>query len=68
MSLVAQDLVVQVGGGKVLLDHVGFTLEEGSLLAVVGPSGAGKSTLLGALTGLRPAPRGSVYFSGLLAT
>jgi ABC-type multidrug transport system ATPase subunit len=48
----------------VLADDIGFTLDEGSLLAVVGPSGAGKSTLLGALTGLRPAPKGSVYFGG----
>jgi ABC transport system ATP-binding/permease protein len=36
----AQDLVVKVGGGKVLLDHVTFPIPEKSLLAVIGPSGA----------------------------
>jgi ABC transport system ATP-binding/permease protein len=58
----AQDLVVKVGGGKILLDHVTFPIPEKSLLAVIGPSGAGKSTLLGALTGMRPADTGSVLY------
>ncbi len=58
----AQDLVVKVGGGKILLDHVTFPIPEKSLLAVIGPSGAGKSTLLGALTGMRPADAGNVLY------
>ncbi|HST26081.1 MAG TPA: FHA domain-containing protein [Gaiellaceae bacterium] len=64
LGLVAVGITVTTKAKAVLADDVGFALEEGSLLAVVGPSGAGKSTLLGALTGLRPAPRGSVYFGG----
>jgi ABC-type multidrug transport system ATPase subunit len=64
VGLAAVGITVVTKAGTVLADDVGFTLEEGSLLAVVGPSGAGKSTLLGALTGLRPAPKGSVYFGG----
>jgi len=64
VGLAAVGITVTTRANAVLADHVGFALEEGSLLAVVGPSGAGKSTLLGALTGLRPAPRGSVYFGG----
>ena len=64
VSLAAVGISVVTKAGAVLADDIGFTLEESSLLAVVGPSGAGKSTLLGALTGLRPAPRGSVYFGG----
>ncbi|WP_433783255.1 FHA domain-containing protein [Actinomycetospora sp. CA-101289] len=59
----AQDLVVRTAQGRVLLDHVGFALEEKSLLAVVGPSGAGKSTLLRALTGFRPADDGTVTYA-----
>ena len=47
-----------------MLDDVGFTLRERTLLAVVGPSGAGKSTLLKALTGLRPAGQGTVLYDG----
>jgi ABC-type multidrug transport system ATPase subunit len=59
----ASELVVRVPGGKILLDHVGFELEQRSLLAVVGPSGAGKSTLLRALTGFRPADEGVVEYA-----
>jgi ABC-type multidrug transport system ATPase subunit len=62
VSFEAQDLVVRVGGGKILLDHVTFPIPEKSLLGVIGPSGAGKSTLLGALTGMRPADTGTVLY------
>ncbi len=62
ITFTAQDLVVKVSGGKVLLDHVTFPIPEKSLLGVIGPSGAGKSTLLGALTGMRPADTGTVLY------
>ncbi|MGH3233465.1 MAG: ATP-binding cassette domain-containing protein, partial [Streptosporangiaceae bacterium] len=62
ITFTAQDLVVKVSGGKVLLDHVTFPIPERSLLGVIGPSGAGKSTLLGALTGMRPADTGIVLY------
>jgi len=62
VTFAAQDLVVTVGGGKVLLDHVSFPIPEKCLLGVIGPSGAGKSTLLGALTGMRPADTGTVLY------
>ena len=62
ISFTAEDLVVTVGGGKVLLDHVSFPIPEKCLLGVIGPSGAGKSTLLGALTGMRPADTGTVLY------
>jgi ABC-type multidrug transport system ATPase subunit len=58
----AQDLVVKVSGGKILLDRVTFPIPEKCLLGVIGPSGAGKSTLLGALTGMRPADTGTVLY------
>jgi ABC transport system ATP-binding/permease protein len=62
VTFTAQDLVVKVSGGKVLLDHVTFPIPERCLLGVIGPSGAGKSTLLGALTGMRPADTGTVLY------
>jgi ABC-type multidrug transport system ATPase subunit len=62
VTFTAQDLVVRVAGGKVLLDHVSFPIPEKCLLGVIGPSGAGKSTLLGALTGMRPADTGTVLY------
>ena len=35
-----------------VLDHVGFTVDEGEFLSIVGPSGSGKTTLLNLLGGL----------------
>ncbi|MBK6011415.1 FHA domain-containing protein [Streptomyces sp. MBT53] len=65
VCLDVQDLTVAVDHGrKVLLDQVSFPVGEKCLLAVVGPSGAGKSTLLNALTGQRPADRGTVLYDG----
>ncbi|MER6378586.1 FHA domain-containing protein [Streptomyces sp. NPDC001250] len=65
VSLDVQDLTVAVDrGDTILLDHVSFPVGEKCLLAVVGPSGAGKSTLLNALTGQRPADRGTVLYDG----
>ena len=63
VSFEAQDLSV-FAGEKQLMHDVGFRLPARTLLAVVGPSGAGKSTLLGALTGFRPADRGTVRYAG----
>jgi len=62
ITFTAQDLVVKIAGGKILLDHVTFPIPEKCLLGVIGPSGAGKSTLLGALTGMRPATTGTVLY------
>ncbi|MFG2837641.1 FHA domain-containing protein [Streptomyces zaomyceticus] len=65
VSLDVQSLAVTVDHGrKTLLDEVSFPVGQKCLLGVVGPSGAGKSTLLGALTGQRPADRGSVLYDG----
>ncbi|KQX49906.1 MULTISPECIES: FHA domain-containing protein [unclassified Streptomyces] len=65
VSLDVRSLAVTVDHGRrTLLDEVSFPVGEKCLLAVVGPSGAGKSTLLGALTGQRPADRGSVLYDG----
>ncbi|MCH0542917.1 FHA domain-containing protein [Streptomyces sp. MUM 203J] len=65
VSLDVQGLSVTVDEGRrTLLDAVSFPVGERHLLGVVGPSGAGKSTLLNALTGLRPADRGTVLYDG----
>lgn len=65
VSFEARDLVVQVtdnGKPKVLLEGITFPLPERSFMAVIGPAGAGKSTLLNALTGKRPASKGTVLY------
>jgi ABC transport system ATP-binding/permease protein len=62
IAIAAQELIVKVAGGKVLLDRITFPIPQKCLLGVVGPSGAGKSTLVGALTGIRPADTGTVLY------
>jgi len=51
-------------GQKQLMHDMTFKLPGRALLGVVGPSGAGKSTLLNALTGFRPADKGTVRYAG----
>ncbi|OHD19472.1 MAG: hypothetical protein A2087_00930 [Spirochaetes bacterium GWD1_61_31] len=41
-----------------------FTVEAGSLLAIVGPSGCGKSTILRMIAGLLPADSGQLIVNG----
>lgn len=43
-----------------VLDHVSFTVEVGTSLAIIGPSGSGKTTLLGLCAGLDTATSGVV--------
>ena len=64
VSFEASGLTVRLSPDRVLLDDVGFALDERSFVAVLGPSGSGKSTLLNALTGYRPAREGSVLYGG----
>ncbi|MDB5642512.1 MAG: ccmA, partial [Hyphomicrobiales bacterium] len=45
-------------GGRVLVDNLDFTLQNGRALIVAGRNGAGKSTLLRAFAGLLPPARG----------
>ena len=53
--------------GKTLtvLDHISFSIEAGSSLAIVGPSGSGKTTLLGLAAGLDRATTGSIELNGI---
>ena len=47
-----------------VLDHVSFTVEEGSFVAIIGASGSGKSTLLHLLGGVDQPSSGSVIVDG----
>jgi ABC-type multidrug transport system ATPase subunit len=64
ISFEVNGLTVRAAPGKVLLDDVGFALDERSFVAVLGPSGSGKSTLLNALTGFKQATEGTVLYGG----
>ena len=54
--------------GKVVVQDVSFTLEDGEILGIVGESGSGKSTVIKAAMGLLgPAgqvTRGDIYYKG----
>ncbi len=59
----AKNITVKTGE-RTLVDGVGLSLRQRSLVGVVGPSGSGKSTLLHALSGRRPATSGVVLYDG----
>lgn len=53
------------GSGRVVLDHLDFTLARGEFVAVMGDSGVGKSTLLNLVAGLDAADSGDVLIDGM---
>ncbi|MCS6800004.1 MAG: ABC transporter ATP-binding protein [Myxococcota bacterium] len=55
-------------GARIVLDAVGFGMDEGELVGLVGPNAAGKSTLLELVAGLRKPCRGSVRVQGARTT
>lgn len=48
-----------------VLDHVDFSIEEGTICSIVGPSGSGKTTLLGLCAGLDRPTNGEVSLNGV---
>ncbi|HEY6540680.1 MAG TPA: FHA domain-containing protein, partial [Ktedonobacteraceae bacterium] len=55
----------KVGNNQtILLNDISLSIPARSFVVLVGGSGAGKTTLLDALSGLRPAQDGSVYYNG----
>src|SRR6516164_5975449 len=51
--------------GRLVLDHVDFTLRDGEIVSVLGKSGSGKSTFLRILADLVPPSEGVVEYRGL---
>ncbi|NLQ07187.1 ATP-binding cassette domain-containing protein [Cylindrospermopsis raciborskii LB2897] len=49
---------------KIRIDKLSFSIEPGSLVALVGGSGAGKSTLMRTLLGIEKLTSGTVYING----
>jgi NitT/TauT family transport system ATP-binding protein len=50
--------------GRLVLDHLDFTLGDGEIVAILGKSGSGKSTFLRILAGLIPPSDGTVEYRG----
>jgi NitT/TauT family transport system ATP-binding protein len=50
--------------GRLVLDHLDFTLKEGEIVAILGRSGSGKSTFLRIVAGLTAPSEGTVTYRG----
>lgn len=63
-SLLAFDGVTCARGGRLLFEHLSFTLGTGDAALVTGPNGIGKSSLVRVAAGLLPPAAGRVEVSG----
>ena len=52
-------------GARVLMEHVSFRVDRGTVFAILGGSGSGKSTLLRYLIGLERPLAGRIYIDGV---
>ncbi|KFI60948.1 ATP-binding cassette domain-containing protein [Bifidobacterium cuniculi] len=68
MELVVKDLAHRFPGTDLLFEHLSFTVEPGSTVAICGPSGCGKSTLLSLIAGWEKPVAGSVERRGIART
>lgn len=61
--LKARKLRVKLGG-TTIIHGADFRVRRGELIGILGPSGSGKTTLMMALSGFRPAQKGTVVYRG----
>lgn len=52
-------------GARLILDHVGFDVPRGEVVALMGASGSGKTTMLRVMAGLEPFESGLVEVEGV---
>ena len=62
--ITVNDLQIR-GGEQVLMEHVSFQVERGTVFAILGGSGCGKSTLLRHLIGLEQPQAGRIEIDGV---
>jgi ABC-2 type transport system ATP-binding protein len=62
--LQVNDLVFEYPGFRAL-DEVSFTVQAGSITALVGPNGAGKTTLMKCVAGLTEPLEGTIFLDGI---
>jgi ABC-type branched-subunit amino acid transport system ATPase component len=64
VSICEIDGITRHFGGVAAVSDVGFSVEEGAIVAVIGPNGAGKTTLINLVTGVLQPQAGRVSFQG----
>jgi ABC-type polar amino acid transport system ATPase subunit len=64
VTLDVRDVAV-LRGGRLVVNGVSFTGQQGELLAIMGASGAGKSTVLRSVAGLDPLASGAIDVGGV---
>jgi ABC-type branched-subunit amino acid transport system ATPase component len=62
--LLSVELLTKRFGGVAAVDGCTFSVEEGSVTALIGPNGSGKTTAFNLITGYLRADAGSVTFDG----
>ena len=62
--LKVEDICYHYKSGPMVLDHVGFVVEEGQFMAILGNNGVGKSTLLKCFNGILSPDSGRVLMDG----
>jgi ABC-type branched-subunit amino acid transport system ATPase component len=63
-TMLKVDGVKKVFGGVTAVDNASFTVEQGSITALIGPNGSGKTTLFNIITGYLKGDAGRIEFMG----
>lgn len=51
-------------GGLVVVNNVGFSVEEGEIFGLIGPNSSGKTTIFNLINNFYPLTSGEIYFQG----
>lgn len=65
MAIAVLTDVVKRYEGKLTVDHVNMTIEEGEIFGLLGPNGAGKSTTISMICGLLKIDGGDIVIDSL---
>ena len=68
MTLVAVSDVVKRYDGKLTVDHVNISIQQGEIFGLLGPNGAGKSTTISMICGLLKIDAGDIVIDGISVT
>ena len=63
-ALLAVEGLTKRFGGVAAVDDCSFSVEQGTVTALIGPNGSGKTTAFNLITGYLPADAGTVMFDG----